>query len=109
MSWPEYFSPQAVRDVEAAVDWLADNADTATARRLARATVAAARRIVDRPQLGRVRPELFPPRFRSWAVQGFPYLLIYDAERRPPQVVRVLHMARDLAALLDDFGENTET
>ena len=50
--------------------------------------------------LGRVRPELLPSPYRVWRVTGFPYLMVYNAERTPPVVLRVLHMARDLAPLL---------
>jgi len=34
---------------------------------------------------------------------GFPYVMIYDCERRPPIIIRVLHGARDLAGLLRDL------
>jgi len=37
---------------------------------------------------------------RFLAVHGFPYLLVYNADRRPPLIVRVLHGARDLPSLL---------
>lgn len=64
----------------------------------------AARRVVERPLIGHVRPELLPHPFRVWAVQDFPYLLIYDAGTVPPKILRVLHMARDLAPLVSDLG-----
>ena len=47
MNWPEEFAPQAIRDVEEAVDWLADNGGPHVARRMALATVEAARRTVE--------------------------------------------------------------
>ncbi len=31
---------------------------------------------------------------------GFPYLMVDNADRKPPVVLRVLHMARDLGPLL---------
>ena len=64
------------------------------------ATLQSARRIVERPMLGRVRPELLPAPYRFWRVVGFPYLMVYNADRQPPVVLRLLHMARDLAPLL---------
>ena len=104
MTWPEQFAPRAIRDVEEAVDWLADNGGPDIARRMARAVVEAARRVVERPLVGRVRPDLLPADFRVWAVQGFPYLLVYDGRRSPPKIERVLHMARDLQPLLAEFA-----
>lgn len=101
MSWPEQFAPQAIRDIEDAVDWLAGTGGPQVARRMALATVEAARRVIERPLIGRTRPDLLPPRFRTWAVRDFPYLLIYDAARTPAQIVRVLHMARDFPPLLE--------
>lgn len=70
---------------------------------MAQAVLEAADRIARRPELGRLRPDLLPAPFRFWAVRGFPYLLVYDAGRLPAQVVRVLHMARDLPSLLGDL------
>ncbi len=67
---------------------------------MALAIVDAARRVVERPLIGRVRLDLLPARFRTWPVHGFPYLLVYDTERSPAQIVRVLHMARDFPPLL---------
>jgi len=31
---------------------------------------------------------------------GFPYVIVYDAGRRPPAIVRILHGARDLPEIL---------
>ncbi len=75
MTWPEEFAPQAIRDVEEAVDWLVDNGGPGgphVARRMALATVEAARRAVERPLTGHMRPELLPAPFRFWAVRGYP-------------------------------------
>ena len=54
--------------------------------------------IGDNPGIGHVRDDLTDQPVRFWAV--FSYLIIYDPVPRPVQVVRVLHGARDLAALL---------
>jgi plasmid stabilization system protein ParE len=106
--WPEEFAPQAIRDVESAIDWLADNGGPEVARRMALATVEAARRVVQRPLAGHTRPELLPAPFRFRAVRGFPYLLVYDVSRTPARVLRVLHMARDLPPLLADLRDVPE-
>ncbi len=106
MTWPEEFAPGAIRDVEDAVDWLADNGGPAIARRMALATVSAARRVVERPLLRRVRPELLPAPYRFWRIPDFPYLIAYNADRRPPVMLRVLHMSRDLPPLLTGIAED---
>jgi toxin ParE1/3/4 len=72
-------------------------------RRMALATVETARRAVERPLTGRIRPELLPAPFRFRAVRGFPYLPVYDSGQRPAKILRVLHMARDLPLLLADL------
>ena len=58
------------------------------------------RRIVARPLLGRLRPALAPPPYRFWRIANSPYLIVDNAARGPPLVLRVLHMIRDLPPLL---------
>ena len=96
---PNFFGPVARDDLAQALAWIAGDNEVA-ARAMLQATLQSARRIVERPMLGRVRPELLPAPYRFWRVVGFPYLLVYNAERQPPVVLRMLHMARDLAPLL---------
>ncbi len=101
-----HLAPQAVRDVEEAADWLADSpGGVVLARRYLSAVIEAFARIAQRPLLGHRRPELLPARFRFHAVRGFPYLLVYNAERPTPHVLRVLHMARDLGPLLAGLAD----
>ncbi len=105
MIWPEEFAPRAIRDVEDAVDWFDDHGGPDLARRMAKATVQAARRVVAHPLIGHSRPDLLGPPFRFWAVPSFPYLLVYDASAAPPKVLRVLHTARDLPPLLAEMRD----
>lgn len=51
-----------------------------------------------RPGLGHVRQELTDEPVKFWQV--FSYLLIYDPVSRLIGVVRVLHSARDIPAIL---------
>ena len=74
-------------------------------RALLQAALHGARRIAARPLLGRLRTELLPAPYRFWRVAGFPYLLVYNAARQPPRVVRFVHMARDLGPLLADLAD----
>jgi toxin ParE1/3/4 len=93
------FSPLARRDLIEAEAWIrADRPMAATAFRAA--VLRGARVIADQPKSGVERLEIADAPHRFLAVHGFPYLLVYNADRRPPLIVRVLHGARDLPALL---------
>ncbi len=60
----------------------------------------AARLVFEQPNCGVERLEIADAPHRFLVVRGFPYLLVYNADRRPPLIVRVLHGARDLPGLL---------
>ena len=101
---PRQFAPQAVRDVEDAADWLAESpTGIELATRFISAVVDAADRISHRPLLGHKRLDILPDTFRFHRVRGFPYLLIYNAVRPSPVILRVVHMARNLGPLLADL------
>lgn len=93
---------RARRDLLSASNWIArENPDTAQA--LHDAVAKAAQRISDYPQLGVSRPELAAEPYRFLLLTGFPYVIIYNAVRTPPLIVRILHGARDLPELLKDL------
>jgi toxin ParE1/3/4 len=56
---------------------------------------------------GKFKPGTEKASFRpSWAfliVSGFPYVIVYDAGREPPLILRVLRGARELPELLRDL------
>lgn len=56
------------------------------------------RRLAERPGMGHLREDLADEKLRFWPV--YSYLIIYRADVRPIQVVRVLHGARDARSLL---------
>ena len=82
--------------------------DGAVARRLNQAVGEAARRIGERPGIGHVRLELAPARYRFWRLTGFPYVLVYEVEAKPPRVARMLHLARDFAPLLTELAPDLD-
>jgi plasmid stabilization system protein ParE len=47
------------------------------------------------PGMGHVRDDVAGPGLRFWSVHS--YLIIYRADQKPLQVLRVLHGAQDLA------------
>jgi len=62
---PKNLSPQALRDIDDAVDDIAASvAGPAFAERFAVAVADTAERVARRPLLGQRRPELLPGRFR---------------------------------------------
>jgi plasmid stabilization system protein ParE len=103
---PKNLSPQALRDIDKAVDDIAESAaGPAFAHRFAMAVAQAADRVARHPRLGHRRPELLPGQFRFWAVRGFDYLLVYNADHPDRPILRVVHMARDLGPLLAYLAE----
>lgn len=93
------FAPQAKRDLVEAAAWIAK--DNPTAARALRDTLAnAARRLGQYPELGSQRPDLADPEIRFLVLTGFPYVVVYDALRRPPLILRVLHGGRDIPNLM---------
>lgn len=72
------------------------------ARGLNDAVELAARRLGANPRLGSVRPYV-PERFRAWPLTRYGYLLVYDAGTDPVQILRIVHMARDLPRVLADL------
>ena len=104
---PDLFGPAARRDLREALRWIARE-NEAAAEALLQAALRSAGRIAEQPMLGRLRLDLLPSPYRFWRVAGFPYLIVYDAARQPPQVLRMLHMARDLAPLLADLADATD-
>src|SRR4051794_31437457 len=98
------FSPSARRDLAAAVEWIASDNPTA-ARGLRDAVVQAAGRIGAHPESGAVREDLAAEPVRFLVLTGYPYVMVYDAGWRPPLVLRVLHGARDLPAILKPTGD----
>ncbi len=48
-------------------------------------------------------PEFAPERFRLFVLRRLPYLLVYEPEKNPPRILRVVHASQDLAVLLTDL------
>lgn len=93
------FSPQARRELIAAARWIAKD-NPAAARALRDAVHRAASQIGDHPEIGRVRSDLADEPYRFFLLTGFPYIVVYNAARTPPLIVRILHGARDLPDVL---------
>ena len=59
----------------------------------------AMRLLAQTPGMGHFRSDLAREPLRFWHVRD--YLIIYRSERQPIEIVRVLHGARDVRAVLD--------
>jgi plasmid stabilization system protein ParE len=70
----------------------------AAARKVLTRIRAACRMLAKRPQVGHLRTDLASEPLRFWPV--YSYLIIYRPGSRPIEVVRVLHGARDISAIM---------
>lgn len=52
------------------------------------------------PMTGASRPEHAPEPYRFSLLPGFPYVLVYNCQRRPPVIMRILHGSQDLSEIL---------
>jgi Plasmid stabilization system protein len=90
---------RAQSDLYAAVRWIAKD-NRAAAAGLRRAVLTAAERIGTHPGIGMERPDYTAEPLRFLTLSGYPYVIVYDPVCAPPLILRVLHGARDLPALL---------
>lgn len=96
---PARLSRRAEKDLYAAVRWIEKDNHTA-ALGLIEAVQAAAERIGNHPHIGVVRLDLTTGVHRFVTIAGYPYVIMYNPERSPPVIVRVLHGARDIPSVL---------
>lgn len=73
-----------------------DNANAA--RKVMRNLRSSFRRLAQYPHLGHTRSDLTDQPVRFWPV--YSYLVVYKADARPLEIVRILHGARALERLL---------
>ncbi len=92
-------APAARRDLLAAVQWIAKDSPVA-AQTFRDDVVKMARRIGEHPKFGSQRLELAAEQYRFVVLTGFPYVIVYNAKRQPPLILRILHGARDLPEIL---------
>jgi antitoxin ParD1/3/4 len=92
-----FYSPEARRDLLEIWEFIAqDNLDEAD--RVEREIEQTLVKLAANPELGHFRRDLTSRPVRFWAI--YSYLIIYDPQTRPLEVVRVLSGYRDLAQLL---------
>jgi len=92
-------SPRARRDLLAAVRWIARD-NPAGADALLEAVTKAGEHIGTYPHVGNIRPQLGREALSLCDADRLSDVIVYDAERRPPLIVRISHGARDLPHVL---------
>jgi toxin ParE1/3/4 len=92
-------SPRARHDLLEAIRWIVRDSPSA-ALALRDALSAAAIRIGAHPDIGVFRPDFVDTPYRFLALTGFPCVVVYNPQRTPPRIVRILQGARDIPAVL---------
>jgi len=94
------FTPQAVGDLLEIWNFIAqDNPEAAD--RVEQAIFRACDLLSNSPLAGRARKDLTTLPVRFWVVHPYSkYLIVYDPEKKPLQIIRILHGARDLPSVL---------
>ncbi|HEX4961151.1 MAG TPA: type II toxin-antitoxin system RelE/ParE family toxin [Thermoanaerobaculia bacterium] len=92
-------TPAAREDLVEIYDYISKDSPNA-ARRVLAELRSAMSKLARMPELGHFRRDLASEPFRFWSV--YSYLVIYRSEARPIQVLRVLHGARDVRAILEE-------
>ena len=90
-------SAPARQDLREIRDYIAQDNPTAVRRLLATFTQAF-RGLAETPRKGHTREDLTDLPVRFWPVGS--YLIVYDSEKRPIEILRILHGARDVEAIL---------
>lgn len=88
----------AVRDLDLIKNYLVKFGRPGTARRVMNDIRAAIVFISREPGAGHVREDLTGLALKFWPV--YSYLVVYEPETKPVQIVRVLHGMRDLESIL---------
>ena len=98
-----HIRPSSVADIDAAVDYLCEESIQA-AQSFLDAAEQAFTLIAQHPGLGSQRfAHLFPGvQLRSWPLTSHPYLVFYLETDHSIEVIRLLHIRRDIPAILAD-------
>lgn len=93
-------TPEAVSDIFEIWNFISqDNSEAAD--RVEEAIFRACDFLAESPLAGRVRKDLAPLPFRFWVVHPYSkYLVVYNPEKKPLQIIRILYGARDLPVIL---------
>lgn len=95
------FAPLAKSDLEQILSYYRDELhNCVAAERLRRRFLRTLRLLAKEPEMGHWRSDLADEPLRFWPMDR--YLIIYRSQNRPIEILRLLHGARDVKAVLDD-------
>ena len=89
----------AERDLDEIKTYLAGKAGPTIARRVMKDIRSALHLLCSQPAAGHAREDLTSRAVKFWAV--YSYLIVYDPETKPVQIIRVLHGMRDIEEILN--------
>lgn len=93
------FTPQAIDDLFEIWSYIAQDSSDAANR--VEEVVYQACALADTPLAGRIRRDLTSRPLRFWPALPYRnYLIAYDPETEPLQIIRILHGARDIPSIL---------
>lgn len=93
-------TPEAVGHLFDIWNFIAQD-NTEAADRVEAAVFRACEFLAGTPLAGRTRRDLTSLAVRFWVVQPYSnYLIVYDPARKPLQIIRILHAARDIPSAL---------
>ena len=102
MALPYRFTARALNDLDNIWNYISEN-NLKAANRVEEAIFDACNRLARFPQLGSRRSEITALPVRFWTVTSFPnYIVVYRPDRKPLEIVAVLHGRRDLRAALEE-------
>jgi plasmid stabilization system protein ParE len=94
------FTPQAVEDLFEIWCYIAGD-DLDAANRVEEAIYAACATLADAPRAGSIREDLTALPLRFWLVKPYRnYWIVYNPEKKPLQVIRIIHTARNIPQVL---------
>jgi toxin ParE1/3/4 len=97
------FAPEAEADALDIWQHIADQDSARAADRVIARIYDECRKVGEMPGMGHYREDLLDRRHRFHGVWS--YLVVYRWEKKPIQVIAIVHGARDLDAFLDDRRE----
>jgi plasmid stabilization system protein ParE len=105
VSRPARFSRRARREIDQA---LREMEHVAARQALRAALETAARRLGGNPYLGRPSPSPVAGRYRFWSLTRFGYILVYDPQTDPVEILRFVYTKRDLPRALADLADEDD-
>lgn len=91
-------SHAAAKDIDGILAYVLEKGGRRAAARLTETLYKKLQLVASRPEVGHTRQDLTGAKVLFWRVRS--YLVVYRTDVSPIEIVRVLHGARDLRALL---------